>query len=357
MKKLPKDYLSRQKRIIADRVKRGKRRSRPSLNKSKKTQKRHHTTPKREWPPKIPGRERLFAPKDLSLYADSANETTQFVGRINKAVNDGSRLLLDFSKLEYISAAGAVYLYSEIERIQKENKPTIVRIDRRTLKNLPGYVIREFGILNLANGGAIPTGEVLPVISGQDNEFIEEIIDYLFTKAHLERQLNNVTVAEAEHLASSAIMEAMLNVKYHAYPHQTQKRWWFTATIFEEQLHIAICDRGVGIPKTLPREGWWEVLRSVMGDDSRMIQAAMQYTRTSRKKSGAGYGTRDIQRLILKRRQGHLTIISGKGHYRLSSNEYGKEYETTNQMNNDISGTVIQWTISLQPQSEEQDYD
>ena len=352
MKKLPKDHLSRQKRIIADRVKR-RRRRRPSYKKSKKAQKHYITSPKRDWPPKLPGRERLFAPKHLSLYAETANETIQFVSSIKKAVNDGSKLLLDLSKLEYISAAGAVYLYSEIDCIQNEYKPTTVRIDRRTLKNQPRYVIWEFGILNLANGSAMPTGEVLPVISGKDNEYIKEIIDYLFTKAHLERQLTNVTVAEAEHLASSAIMEAMLNVKYHAYPHQTEKHWWFTATILEDELYIAICDRGVGIPETLPREGWGERLRGVVGDDSKMIQAAMRYTRTSRKKGGAGYGTRDIQRLILKQRQGHLTIISGKGHYRLSCDEHGEEKETTNQISNDVNGTVIQWTISLQPQSEE----
>ena len=203
----------------------------------------------------------------------------------------------------------------------------------------------------------MPSGDVLPVISGKDNEYIKEIIDYLLIKAHLERQLTNVTIAEAEHLASSAIMEAMLNVKYHAYPHQTEKRWWFTATIFEEQLYIAICDRGVGIPETLPRKGLGEILRSVVGDDSKMIQAAMRYTRTSREESGAGYGTRDIQRLILKQRQGNLTIISGKGHYRLSCNEHGEEEELVNQIDDDINGTVIQWTIPLYPKSEELDYE
>ena len=242
-------------------------------------------------------------------------------------------------------------MYSEIDRIQNEYGSTKVGIDRRTIQDYRD-ILREFGLLKLANGDAGPTGKMLPILAGEGNEYIEEIIDYLFAKAHWERQLNNVTIAEAEQLASSAVMEAMLNVGYHAYPDQPGKRWWFTAAIIEEQLHIAICDRGVGIPKTLPKKGW-ERLSVVAGNDSQMIQAAMQYTRTSRIKGGAGYGTRDIQRLILRQKRGHLTIISGKGHYRLSFDECGQEKEAIIQIGDDVNGTVIQWTIPLQKQREE----
>ena len=149
-----------------------------------------------------------------------------------------------------------------------------------------------------------------------------------------------------------AINEAMLNVKYHAYPNLPTRRWWLTCAILEDQLFIALCDRGVGIPNTLPRQAWFEKLRgrTLTNDDGQMIQAAMEYTRSAQDTTRSrGLGTRDIQRLVLEQGAGHLTVVSGTGHYRLSGE---RRDETVTNLKADVGGTVIQWAVPLHPGQE-----
>ena len=255
--------------------------------------------------------------------------------------------MLDFSQTQILTAMGAVYLYSKIDDRQ-HNVGQAIRIHRKDINPLIQYVLRNSGLLFLVDGDTEPTGDILPIISGTDDEYIDNIVRFLTQKAVFEQQLKDVDKEEAENLVTRAIAEAMLNVMQHAYADETPAYWWMTADIFDETLNIAFCDRGVGIPKTLPRRGWFEQLKnfSPMNDDAQMIEAAMEYARTSQGSSkGRGLGTRDIQNLILQQKRGHLTIISGKGHYRLTG---GTGKVETSALNEDVQGTVIQWTIPMQ---------
>ena len=163
MKKLPEDHLIRQRRMVADRVKRD------LLSKDKRQKARKsHSNPNQKSVPKLPGREGCSVPKDLSLFAETADDTIRFIKTLRTTTND-SNVLIDFSAMEHLSAAGAVYLYSEIDRIQNKYGLTKVRIDRRTTEN-HRFILREFGLLRLANGDAVPTGKILPILSGGTNE-------------------------------------------------------------------------------------------------------------------------------------------------------------------------------------------
>lgn len=260
--------------------------------------------------------------------------------------------VIDFSNTEQLTAAAAVYLYSEIDGIHKKHGKGTTRINFVDIAPHLKIVLRESGLIKLVQGDQEPTGNMLPIISGKDDDHIQEIVDYLIGKAVVDRQLASVSVEQAEQLFGGAISEAMLNVKYHAYPNLDENLWWLTCAVFDEQLWIAFCDRGVGIPKTLPRQHWFEELRKIsfLNDDAKMIRAAMQYTRTSKKeRRGRGLGSKDIQELVLHHRRGHLTIISGFGHYRLSG-EHGKE--KTKKLSIDVNGTIIQWAIPIQSKQE-----
>ena len=295
----------------------------------------------------------ICAPEMITFFPEHADGTIELTGKIRGAMSAGDRVLVDFSSTKLITAAGLVYLYSELHQLLIQYGPKTVIISSLGLGRMVKFHLRESGLLKLVNRQPEPKGRMLPIIAGEDDDHLDEIVRYLILEAVLHKQLGAMKPAEAEKLAGEAIKEAMLNVKYHAYPNSADKRWWVMASIHQAELHIALCDRGVGIPKTLPRKTWFEGLRDQvpLNDDAEMIRAAMEYSRTSDSLAeGRGLGGKDIQQLVLGRGKGHLTIVSGMGHYRLSGES---SEETIARIKLDVSGTVIQWSIPLPESTEE----
>ena len=292
------------------------------------------------------------SPDRLSLFPETASETIQFIRSISNNRDEQHKVIIDFSSTKQVTAASAVYLYSEIDRIHKKYGEGAIRFDLSGVTPSLKDALRESGLIKLVHGDQEPRGRMLPIISGKDDDHIEKIVDYLIKEAVDRRQLIKINLGHAEQLFIRAIGEAMLNVKHHAYPGQDENSWWLTCSVFDEQLWIAFCDRGVGIPKTLPRQSWFKKIMKVgfLNEDDKMIQAAMEYTRTSKEeRQGRGRGSKDIQQLVLDSRRGHLTIVSGSGHYRLSGEN---ATEDTKKLNADVGGTVIQWAIPIQPNKE-----
>lgn len=347
MKKIPKDYRLRQARIIAKRFRRT----------HKKFTKRHRQISRQRIRAKALKRELLSAPETLAFFPDTTEATIRFINKIRKAIQNQNNVLIDFSATKQLTAAGAVYLHSEIDLLQTQNSASI-HIDLQSATGWLRPYLRDCGLLGLTQGGPQPTGQGLPIISGNSDVSIQEItlrvIEFLIAEARFFQQIADGNIAQAQQLAYSAITEALLNVRQHAYPDSSEYHWWLTAAIVNEKLFIALCDRGIGIPKTLAEKGWLGRIKAlVTDDDGELIKKAMEYTRTSvADSSGRGLGTQDIQKLILEQKKGRLTIVSGKGHYQLSGENKGTNAAT---IKDDVNGTVIQWSISLQSAQENND--
>lgn len=281
---------------------------------------------------------------------EHANEVIRFVRKLGRRAIVGKEVVIDFSRTKWVTALSAVYLYSEIERVSmKESMVHIQGMPHSQVRDALGVT----GILALCGHSALPDSSHIPVLRGKDDDHLPVIIKYLMGIALFQKQLITTDPYHAERLVNKAISEAMLNVKQHAYPqNELNDFWWATATIIENNLHIALCDRGVGIPKTLAGKGRFKtVLASLKPNpsDAEMIKAAMEYTRSSRRVHGGGLGSRDIQQLVLDAHEGHLTIISGKGYYCLR----GKNNDQIAQkIGYDVAGTLIHWQIPLHRQSE-----
>lgn len=336
MKKLPEDYYLRQRRKCWQREKRSHRSSRG-------TERNSYNAALAS----LMGREVCPAPKDVSFYADAVDSTVGFAIAIRRMVCDDKKVLVDFSGTDYLSATAAVYLFSEIAILQANYGDQSVRIDEGGASPFVRRLMRQIGLFELANGTPEPGGDLMPIVCGRRNDYLEEMVDFVIKRAVANRQLDEAEQATAEFLTGRAISEAMLNVHHHAYAEGQDSPWWVTAAIIKDELFIALCDRGFGIPKTLPKTVWWEKAMGLLpiNTDGQMIQAAMTYTRSSLgKKGGRGLGTKDMQKLVLEQKRGHFTVVSGRGHYRLSG-DTGKE--EVNSVELDITGTVIQWRIPL----------
>ena len=207
MKKLPEDYKLRQNRIAKKRLS-----CRKKKIKSMRGTSSNHVMDLAH----ISSREAIKAPRIIAFYPKHAEETIQFVKSISKACSE-KKVVLDFSSTEIITAAGVVYLFSELQllREKSEKKAVIINEDDRIGQNVRG-ALRESGLLKLVNGQPQPTGRVLPVTYGKDDENVEEILEFLIEKAVIHQRLGTANPVEAEKLAGQAIREAMLNVKHHA---------------------------------------------------------------------------------------------------------------------------------------------
>lgn len=284
---------------------------------------------------------------------ENVGEVIKFIRHLNEKGDAGQRMTIDFSKTVFMSALGAVYVYSEISKIRSSHQRTAVRVRTETVSNIQvWHALQNSGLLRLCDSSIEPQSGFLPIIQGKGDQHLPEITEYLMSTALFHGQLDESGRAYAERLVHKAISEAMLNVQYHAYPEDNEHDfWWVTAAIFENELHIALCDRGVGIPETLVKKAWFRKFAKTFElgvDDAEMIKEAMIYTRSSReKRSGAGLGSRDIQDLVLDQGRGRLTIISGTGHYHLRTQD-NKPHETSRKIRYDVTGTLIQWLIPIQ---------
>ena len=336
MRKNPVNYLIRQRRIVDDRLKRKNRR------KKKKGITRARF---------IFGYEIIPAPKIFALFPESIDEVISFIRLVGKKDKTKKLVAIDFSKTTFMSALGAVYIHSEISNIQDTFGKSTVRIRTGTIPNHQvRNTLKNTGLFELCGHPITPDAGALPIIRDKDDAHIKKITEYLINTALFREQLIIDDRNYAERLVYKAIVEAMLNVKHHAYPgNNINNFWWITAAIIEEELHIALCDRGVGIPQTLSKKNWFNRIikkKFIPGvDDAEMIKTAMEYARSSRKQhSGTGLGSRDIQQLVQDSGQGHLTIISGTGYYRLEGETKEEKVAT---IGYDVDGTLIQWRIPL----------
>ncbi len=289
---------------------------------------------------------------DFSYHAKHHHEAiVHFAEHLHKAVADRRNVLIDFSDTQIITPVGATYLYSEIDKFGDT-----VTVKFKGVAGLIKDMLIGTGLSKLC--GYTHTSAIsqrqswIPVTRGIKDEGLDKMTEFLIEEALLYQQLESDNKSEAERLVSKAIGEGMLNVAYHAYPDgEEEKRfWWVMAYIYASKLYIALCDRGVGIPKTLKEPGLFEPVMkrlSLGRDDGKMIKAAMEYTRSSRSESGGGLGSSDIQDLVLKNPKGRLVIVSGRGFYSLEGEGKENKKEKTLEIKNDIRGTLIQWEIPL----------
>jgi len=285
------------------------------------------------------------------LTPEFADSVIPFVQELGSKAVGGNKVMIDFFKTKRISALGAVYLYSEIDRalMKASAKIRIRGVSSRQVR----HALDMTGIFTLCKYPAPLPSPHIPVLRGTDDNHLSKIVEYLMNTALVQKEPKNANPAYPDRLVNTSICEAMLNVKQHAYPQSEPNAfWWATAAILDNNLHIALCDRGVGIPKTLVEKGMFKAVLAALKtepSDAEMIKAAMEYTRSSRKARGGGLGSRDIQQLVLDAREGHLTIISGEGYYHLQGKNNN---QIAQKIGYDVAGTLIQWQIPLHRQSE-----
>lgn len=166
--------------------------------------------------------------------------------------------------------------------------------------------------------------------------------------------------------------EAMSNSVEHAYlddPEHTESdetaKWWTFAGIWDKQLVVVICDKGVGIPKTLPKTQGVTALRSLVAKlgysldnvkDSIFIKASTEVQKTRTGERYRGKGLKDIKSVIDSIGTGYMSIFSNRGRY-IYKGHSGNINEVTFDHKSSVRGTIIEWSIPCDVESSKDEND
>lgn len=300
----------------------------------------------------------LRPPEIMSLTSNHAG-VVRFLHKFREvAIASTERVRVDFTAIRELSPGAALVLTAELDRWRRVRGINLrpykfrhwhVEI-KRLLSEMGFFEILQQSRSLILKTKQKPTLSFVKFISddASSGDLADKLIDESYALVGRE--------AVSTQLMFAALSESITNVVQHAYPEDGEyqyevlhRRWWLSGSYDSStnKLTLMCYDQGVGIPKTLPNQGFEEVVQRLLkGDrnDANMIAAAMEIGRTSTKLSHRGKGLKQVYNFA-KENDGKLRIISGKGEYRWC----GDEGISLHHHLNELGGTFIQWEFDLGP--------
>lgn len=146
----------------------------------------------------------------------------------------------------------------------------------------------------------------------------------------------------------SCIVEALTNVKKHAYLDKAASNWWMFATVNLEsnQIFVAMHDRGDSIPATLlAKPGLVDQVtmrRLRRGGDCELISAAVG-GRTRTRLYYRGRGLPEMVEFTQRHEANALAIYSRRGYFIMGG---GGRLKATGTLDHSVDGTLLIWTLN-----------
>ncbi len=315
----------------------------------------------------VPGYSAFQPPARFSIY-DNFEETLAFLldfrslFLLRRRQHRGRRppLYANFSVIEYLDAASGLLLAAEIDRWRRT-----VNVRPNPFDHLWHEDVRDFfhdaGLFELLGIDARSTRST--VASGPRRQSLRFQTGTFHEGATADRFRSSLEELIGQPIGPrrrvyDAMSEAMTNVAHHAYPRDielwpapSRGRWWLGGSWLPDAriATVQIYDQGVGIPRTLPRSRHWSEVLPILGridrerTDAGMIEAAMDYGRTSTGQAGRGKGLAQMAEWISEAGNGSLRILSGKG----SLTYLPGKRPIRRQLPVEFRGTLVEWEVHL----------
>lgn len=302
---------------------------------------------------------RIRVPHAINIEATkNRRQFTSFMSEFRKScLQSRSKIVLDFSEAQVALPAAMLLLIAEIDRakriLKSEFSVQFSNVKDRTIKQL----LIQLGFYELCN-------QTPPNIDKQD--FKDNVRHWRFaTSERADEDASDAFAAIEGHIAENlrggmwkGVSEAIVNSVQHAYaaprgtpgPRMNHKRWWMFSQENKGKLTVAVCDLGIGIPRSLPLN-WDERLLgrifgtlSTGGTDLTALQASLELGRTSTGRKHRGKGLPQIWNAVRADPDARILIHSNRA--RLSSVD---GLDKGDQFDDSIFGTVVIWTVPLAP--------
>ncbi|MEO0399639.1 MAG: hypothetical protein AAF224_09510 [Pseudomonadota bacterium] len=306
----------------------------------------------------------LVCPQELNIQANFQG-TLGFFANLQHFIHLRPRTkkrtkYVDFCNLKTIDFGSLLVLAAELDmalgqRSKQRYRNVLLPADVHLWQSGIAYLFQQFGILELTGYRPREGDEALqahPYLT--PIRFRRDTLVKGSLANDLVQDVSALSVRRDEEQGGklyTALTEAMTNTNMHAYPvsftnypGRTNTFWWGGA-IYDrstETAHFVMYDRGVGLPKTIPKRGWARsMVDSGANSDSALVKAALTAPRSSTGEPQHGKGLRQMAEAVDHKEGSFLRIISGKavvtyrGDNQISSRELPVEF----------GGTLIEWSI------------
>lgn len=308
-----------------------------------------------------------FDPPSVFDIYDNFEETLAFlldIRSLEVLIPPGKRLgrpiLANFAKIQHLDAASGLLIAAEIDRWRRTSNARPVPHDHQWEESVRDF-FHDAGLFELLGidpktaRSNKPVGVKTQSIRFQTGTFHEGETAERF-REDLEQIIGKPLGPRVR--VYDAISEAMTNVARHAYPRDTplwptplRNRWWLGGSWLSEEriATVQLYDQGVGIPRTLPRSKHWSEVLPILGridrerTDAGMIEAAMDYGRTSTGRIERGKGLAQMAEWIRTAGNGSLRILSGRG----ALTYLPGSRPVRQNLPGDFQGTLIEWKVHL----------
>lgn len=297
--------------------------------------------------------EKIFfkAPTELCIYNENYSyKTYKFVEYIEELIFKYKiGITIDFSDLEYFSAAASLLLFAKISKCQLcVNAPNDIDIIQPVEKNVRALFQRS-GLWNAIKPGGVSKIRRLIDTDNQylsgSNEAIENF-DKVLASTIVNLAKQNVKFTKDNGIIfTRGITEAILNVHYHAYsssslanlfPQISNGRWWQCCWFDKDnqQFVFIIFDDGEGIPSGIKKA------YQKKDSDSELIKFAMTKGISKTLDPQRGKGSDDIIKTSCVFPNSHLLVFSGHGYYK-----HDDSGVSTKELPFKLNGTLTQWVL------------
>ncbi|WP_350346096.1 ATP-binding protein [Escherichia coli] len=306
------------------------------------------------------------APISINYYNDRDFEImNKFLNNLRDCVLKNNRVYIDFSSTKYISAAAMLSFLAEVDVLIKKSEFGVNAIGFSHPKDKKiESILNQVGFYDLLRKPKRETESYDDVTfwkytSGSCSEPLLAKEMMVEIKKELERKSSKKLYRGFTEAMSNSVEHAYVDDLMHTEDDETAK-WWTFAGIHDKNLTVVICDKGVGIPSTLPKTQGVSVLMNIFKKlrvplanvkDSTYIKAStlLQETRTG--ELNRGKGLNDIKSVIDSIGDGFMGIFSSKGRY-IYKGKTGIINEVLRDYKSSVNGTIIEWTIPCEVETE-----
>lgn len=302
---------------------------------------------------------RLSVPHALAVGGDQNRKTlNRFFAKLRElSLERRLRVILDFSDTKVTLVTGTLLFIAELDRIKRILKDDFsVGIDGVRDKRV-NQLLCQIGLYALCDVAQPSLSEELldPTVRHWRYATGERVNEQ--TNKAFESFEGRLSPELAKGMWKS-VSEAVVNSVEHAYleprgvngPRMHSSRWWMFSQEKEGQLTVAVCDLGIGIPRSLPIR--WEpsllarVFNSLRGEgpDLRAIRAALRVGASSTGGDHRGNGLPQIWNTLQSAQNASIQILSNRA--QLSWNGAVKK-EFALEFTESIFGTIIIWTVDV----------
>lgn len=274
----------------------------------------------------------ITAPEMLCVYDEKyRDDFLAMIKTIDNIAKYNPKVLIDLSFVQYISASGAVALFSVVTSNQ-----IVMNLDDLFLFKMPKDQFVKRLIYKSGLWEAIRAGgrRKLERLWDSDSKFKSGFDP----EKHLDPMIDGLDLTVVPKRLKEAINEAVLNIVQHAYAETGSiPRWWQYATFNADrtQFIFVICDRGVTIPRSL---------KTVFGTDSSIIERAMTRGVSSTGLHWRGKGSDNIKKPVEKDEDDILIILSRNGLYKYESKDITP---VCVDLPTAYPGTLVAWCFDL----------